>query len=183
MRLTVDPDDTTLLVETSDLDLAGEEKFWTVKATLTDYPTLTLTKTGKVIYVNPCNDATLTVDQTVVVLPDYMYDNSALVYTSPVWTVTPSLCPLTYSCFLYSSPVSSTAFDCDTAGVTSFDATNVVFTLTMGIDVWDTYKQGDYSFRIRATTFGSSQEIEFKFTLFNLCKTATINLVDSPFAD
>ena len=89
----------------------------------------------------------------VVVNNDYAYTDSALVITLPTFSITPNYCQsITYTCSVEEKPGGSSALDCATGSITTFNSGSGAFTITLGPSNYAAYPPGVYKFKIRGSS-------------------------------
>mmetsp|Transcript_20229 Transcript_20229/g.27345 ORF Transcript_20229/g.27345 Transcript_20229/m.27345 type:complete len:112 (+) Transcript_20229:1126-1461(+) len=96
-----------------------------------------------------------------------------------MFSATPNICPITYSCSLVSAAPESDPLDCNTAGVTTFDAMTQKFTFKAELSSFASYPAGTYTFKITGSVGSVPEkaeeaEYEFELELSNLCTGASM---------
>ena len=124
---------------------------YTIVARLENYPDRFIERTAIITYLDPCLEP-FDGEASVVdrLAGSYKYTGAPFTYTSPAVSAVPNWCPVEYEC-----SVRGGNLPCDSAGITSFDASTHTWTLTITTADYVTYPPGNYFLEIIGTASGT----------------------------
>jgi len=104
---------------------------------------------GTVFFETPCKKPAFLMNSPAQITPPsfyYPYDNSVFSITVPPMVPSPGFCFVTYSCALINHVTITELFNCNTAGLTTFNNETISFTLQAGLDRFSRQRPGLYQF-------------------------------------
>ena len=131
--------------------------------------------------IDPCLYSASITATTQTDPTDYAYTGASPLasFSLNPFTISPSFCVPTYSCFV----IAGFPDICSISGATTAIFNTGTASYQLSTTDMATYVPGVYRFKITATVGSTTNFITFDLKLVNPCPTATITLKTSPFVD
>lgn len=164
---------------------------YTVKAYLTEYPhceTCVVSESGTITLIDPCISSDV---ETGVAVNVYTTYSSAVTFTPPVLTVTPSVCEsqVTYSCKYVKGPYTGSLNLCNFSISSEDQSCEATFDKLTGDYQFNchdatTFPPGEYEFCVTPSIGTVKVDVTFSVTLIDDCpETVYPTILNNPFSE